>query len=128
MQEQQKHILWQDSVIASLLSQNQKTINNDEPVIKTDVTLSSRTIVLDQNKPNPFKDNTVIPYEIKKDFTNAMIVFTDEIGTVIKEVPITQKGKGQLNVFASDLTSGIYTYTIVVDGITIASKKMVKTK
>jgi len=47
-------------------------------------------------------------------------------GEVINEVQITEKGKGQLNVCASDLSSGIYTYTIVVDGITIDTKKMVK--
>ena len=47
-------------------------------------------------------------------------------GEIIKEILITEKGKGQLNVYASDLSSGIYTYTIVVDGITIDTKKMLK--
>ena len=55
-------------------------------------------------------------------------MFTDMSGDIIKEVPITEKGQGQLNVFAPDLTSGIYTYYIIVDGKTIYTKKMVKTK
>lgn len=100
--------------------------NSSSTTIQKDVTLSSRKIVLDQNSPNPFKDQTTITHEIKTDFKNAMIIFTDMSGEVIKEVPITEKGKGQLNVYAPDLTNGIYTYTIVVDGITIETKKMVK--
>lgn len=115
------------SILAALAPSGQRIQNqNDNGGTQTDVTLSNRTIVLDQNKPNPFKDNTTITYEIKSDFSNAIIIFTDMAGDVIKEVPITEKGKGQLNVYAYDLSSGIYTYTIVVDGQTIDSKKMVK--
>jgi hypothetical protein len=86
----------------------------------------NKKIVLDQNSPNPFHDQTIIAYEIKTDFNSAMIMFTDMNGEVIKEVPIKEKGKGQLNVFASDLTSGIYTYYIIVDGKTLITKKMIK--
>lgn len=100
--------------------------SNAEDSIHVD--LSNKRIVLDQNKPNPFRDNTNITYEINTDFTSAMIIFTDMSGDVIKEVPITKKGKGQLNVYGSDLTSGIYTYNIVVDGISIDTKKMIKNK
>ena len=57
-----------------------------------------------------------------------MIIFTDMEGQIIKEVPIFEKGKGQLNVYDSVLSSGIYTYSIVADGITLDTKKMVKTK
>ncbi len=39
-----------------------------------------------------------------------------------------QKGKGSLNVFANDLTNGVYTYTLVVDGKVIDTKKMIKNK
>jgi hypothetical protein len=45
---------------------------------------------------------------------------------LIQSVELIQKGKGILNVFASDLSSGIYTYTLVVDGQITETKKMVK--
>jgi hypothetical protein len=124
MQEQQAQI-------DSLTNQNVREANNNpnsSTPVQKDVTLSNRKIVLDQNSPNPFKDQTTITYEIKTDFSNAMIIFTDIEGQVIKEVPIIEKGKGQLNVYGSDLSSGIYIYTIVVDGVTIDTKKMIKTK
>jgi hypothetical protein len=39
---------------------------------------------------------------------------------------ITAKGKGQLNVYANDLTNGIYSYTLIVDGKVFDTKKMIK--
>ncbi|MBS1647671.1 MAG: hypothetical protein JST67_10055 [Bacteroidetes bacterium] len=46
-------------------------------------------------------------------------------GRQIKTVDVT-KGKGQLNVYANDLTSGAYSYTLIVDGKIIDTKKMIK--
>lgn len=102
--------------------------NGNSNLNKINVTLSSKTIVLNQNVPNPFKEQTFIEYFIPDDATDVKIVFTDSKGSVIKEVEILEKGKGQLNVYASDLSSGIYTYTIVANGISIDSKRMMKTK
>lgn len=39
---------------------------------------------------------------------------------------VTERGDGQLNVFGQDLSSGLYTYSLVADGQLIATKKMVK--
>ena len=83
---------------------------------------------MEQNKPNPYKENTVIEYFIPDDAVNVKIIFSDSKGNVLTEVEIPEKGKGQLNVYAADLSSGIYTYTIVANGITIDSKRMMKAK
>ncbi|HKR05075.1 MAG TPA: tail fiber domain-containing protein [Bacteroidia bacterium] len=93
-----------------------------------DVTLLSGSIVLLQNQPNPFKEQTTITYFIPEDSKDVKIIFTDSRGTVLKEVEIAQTGNGQLNVYAQDLSSGIYTYTLIADGVTIDSKKMVCNK
>jgi hypothetical protein len=83
-------------------------------------------IVLDQNVPNPFAETTVITYSIPAAVTRAQIHFYDASGNLIKTVEITERGDGQLNVFGQDLSSGLYTYTLVTDGQLIATKKMVK--
>ena len=101
---------------------NNSTVNN------IDVNLSSKSIVLMQNVPNPFKEQTVISYFIPDNLTDVSIIFTDNLGNIIKNVPITEHGNGQLTVYAQDLSSGIYTYTIISNGVTIDSKRMVKTK
>src|ERR1035437_4731963 len=101
---------------------------NDSNSNNIDVSLSSQSIVLFQNVPNPFKEQTVISYTIPDNLTDVKIVFTDNLGNIIKEVPISSHGPGQLTVYAQDLSSGIYTYTIISNGITIDSKRMVKMK
>jgi hypothetical protein len=83
-------------------------------------------IVLDQNVPNPFAETTVITYSIPVAVTRAQIHFYDASGNLIKSVEITERGDGQLNVFGQDLSSGLYTYTLVADGQLVATKKMVK--
>jgi hypothetical protein len=83
-------------------------------------------IVLNQNVPNPFAEHTVITYNIPENTGTAQMLFYNIEGQLIKAVDITAKGKGQLNVFANDLSSGIYTYSLVVDGQVTEAKKMIK--
>ena len=84
-------------------------------------------IVLEQNAPNPFADQTSISYFVPENISNAQIVFTDMFGTAIKTVDI-KTGYGVMTVFASNLSSGQYSYSLVVDGKVIETKKMVKQK
>ena len=58
----------------------------------------------------------------------AQIIFMEQSGKLIKTVDLTEKGKGVLNVFSNDLTNGTYLYSLIIDGQTIETKKMVKTK
>lgn len=91
------------------------------------VTLSSRsTIVLDQNLPNPFAEQTVINFSIPSTVVKAQIHFYDGNGKLIQSVDVTERGAGSITVFGSDLSKGTYTYTLVADGQIVATKKMIK--
>lgn len=93
----------------------------------TSVELNNKSIVvLDQNVPNPFVEQTTISYYLPDNVTKAQIIFYDQSSKVIKVIDLTEKGKGYLNVFANDLTNGIYTYSLVVDGAIIETKRMIK--
>lgn len=85
-------------------------------------------IILNQNDPNPFAEETDITYFLPETVGNATIMFYDNTGVIIKSVQLQSKGNGTLHVYASDLSSGMYTYALIVDGKLIDSKKMVKTK
>ncbi|HEX8517840.1 MAG TPA: tail fiber domain-containing protein [Bacteroidia bacterium] len=101
--------------------------NNSSSVIGLDVELKDgQSIVLEQNVPNPFAEQTTISYFLPENTSKAQILFYNSQGKLIQSTELTQKGKGQLNVFASDLTNGIYTYSLVVDGKIIETRKMVK--
>lgn len=91
------------------------------------VTLSDKTVIaLAQNVPNPFSESTVISYNIPVDFTKAQINFLTNDGKLIKTVEITTKGQNSLTVFASDLSFGSYSYSLIVDGKVIDTKRMIK--
>ncbi len=82
--------------------------------------------MLNQNVPNPFAEQTTITYNVPAKYGFAQMVFKTLDGKIIRTVDITAKGKGQLNVFANDLSNGLYVYSLIVDGKIIDTKKMVK--
>lgn len=92
-----------------------------------DVALSNpQTIILDQNTPNPFAEKTVIGYSLPVDVQVAEIIFHNAEGKQINRTAINVRGNGEINVYAQDLSSGVYTYTLVADGNVIDTKRMVK--
>ncbi|MDO9184897.1 MAG: tail fiber domain-containing protein [Bacteroidia bacterium] len=104
--------------------------NNNQDQSSTpliDVELNNKNIViLNQNVPNPFAEQTTISYYLPDNITHAQIIFSDLSGKIIKTIDLTEKGKGVLNVFANDLSNGIYTYSLIIDGQIAEMKKMVK--
>lgn len=86
----------------------------------------AQAIVLEQNQPNPFAEQTTINYYLPDYVNKAEILFYNVQGRLVQSAELSQKGEGQLTVFAQDLSSGIYTYTLVVDGTVFETKKMVK--
>lgn len=91
------------------------------------VTLSNRSaIVLDQNVPNPFAEQTVINFSIPETVKKAQIHFYDGNGRFMNSVEVIERGLGSVTVFGSDLSTGVYTYTLVADGQVVATKKMMK--
>ncbi len=100
---------------------------NSNPSQSQNVTLSDvQSIVLDQNVPNPFAERTVISYYLPESVKQAQILFHDAQGKLINTTDISNHGSGQLNVYGSDLSSGIYTYTLIADGNIIDTKRMIK--
>lgn len=145
VQEQQAEIESQSSVLNTLKTEleNQKKLNqelldrmgkleqlllqNAAPNVRQEVSIGNpASIVLNQNVPNPFAEKTLISYVIPREAKTAQIHFLNNQGASIKVVELTERGKGELLVYAEDLSTGIYTYTLVVDGKVMDSKKMLK--
>lgn len=122
MQEQQNKIQELEKQIEEL----KKMISNKESVKVSSIELSDKnSIVLNQNVPNPFANQTTITYSVPQNVNTAQIAFYDAKGSLIKTANLS-KGAGQLNVFGNDLTSGTYTYSLIVDGKATGIKKLVK--
>ena len=80
---------------------------------------------MDQNKPNPFSESTVIKLNIPKDTKSATIFIYDLSGKQVKSIPVTERGKTDITVYASDLTAGMYIYNLVVNGQVKVTRKMI---
>jgi hypothetical protein len=79
---------------------------------------------LGDNYPDPFSGNTVIPYYLPEN-TKGEIVIMDALGREVKRY-ILKYGENKINVDSRNWQSGIYFYSIVIDGNTTEHKKMIK--
>lgn len=85
---------------------------------------------LDQNYPNPFNPVTTIRFALKKPGTVSVKIF-DVTGKEIMKLINNERlnaGEFSFRFDGSGLTSGIYFYTLLVDGKSILTKKMVLVK
>jgi len=89
---------------------------------KTDIISTPR---LDQNTPNPFGKTTTIAYYIPEGSHPNMLMLTDLNGKQIKNIIISQTGEGSITIDASELTPGIYNYSLIVNGKETLTKRMV---
>jgi len=116
IQEQQQQI----DELKKLLSAK-ATIN-----IETYDLSSKNASLLEQNTPNPFSGQTNISYTIPENAGKAALVFYDSAGRLIGSHSITARGKGLLTLTSGSLSAGIYSYTLIIDGKIIDSKKLTR--
>ncbi len=81
---------------------------------------------ISQNSPNPFENSTKIEYVIPDETQSAVINFYNMNGILLKSEIITSKGKGILDIKSETLPSGVYSYTLELDGSIVATKQMIK--
>jgi len=98
-----------------------------------DQNVTSENYSLWQNYPNPFNPSTIIKYtipsDVKRQTTNVKLIVYDilgrEVRTLVNEVQ--KPGSYEINFSATDLSSGIYFYTIKSSNF-YQSKKMILLK
>jgi len=100
----------------------------NENIISVDLAKAEQ-IILYQNEPNPFNGSTVIRYFIPENMQiEAYMVFYDSYGNEIKKVIIKETGAGKIEANAQNIAAGIYSYSLVVNGKVVDTKKMMKNK
>ena len=119
------------------LQQNQESANrfkneNNQEVNERTVSIENKDgqnqAILLQNRPNPYSNETIIPYFLPRDFESASLLITNTNGQLVKRVSLQQPGKGELTIQTQDLNAGQYVYSLIVDGLEIQSRKMVVKK
>lgn len=104
--------------------------NNGAPASVQTIALNNTNApLLYQNTPNPFgTGGTKINYYLPEGTMGATLVFYDTYGNPIKTVQLSQTGNGTLNITSDNLSSGIYSYSLIVNSNIIDTKKMVLQK
>jgi len=119
----------QQEIISNLQNQvnDLSKIVSDLQVPNTNTSLlaGSTKAQLAQNTPNPLKNTTNIEYFIPNESNSANISIFDLNGKLIKSESILKTGLGNINLKIQDVSSGLYTYSLIVDGETIDTKKMI---
>jgi photosystem II stability/assembly factor-like uncharacterized protein len=82
-----------------------------------------------QNFPNPFNTTSIVKYQLSKNADVKLTIF-DISGKEIKTIVNKRQNKGsyEIKFIADNLSSGIYFYSIFIDGIRIDTKKSVLMK
>ncbi len=89
---------------------------------------STDIVRMSQNKPNPFSESSVITLSIPEGTKNAAIYIYDLSGKQVKNIPVDKRGETDITVYASDLTEGMFVYSLVTDGTVAATRRMMVVK
>jgi hypothetical protein len=78
--------------------------NQNVPKVTSSKFISNSSASLEQNIPNPFSNSTTINYSLPQQYSSAKIIITDKSAKILKEVNISERGKGIFFAF----TKGLY--------------------
>jgi len=123
--------------VKAIQEQQQKITDLEARISKLETALASLTsdkisspkgvkdAMLEQNQPNPFNQSTTIRYRFPQG-AKGQINLYDTRGVLVKTISANESG--QIKISASELSAGIYTYTLIVNDKLADSKKLVLTK
>ncbi len=91
-----------------------------------DVATAEATTYVEQNAPNPFDSETVIRYGLADDVSEACLCIYDLQGKQVKRIDLADR-QGQVVIAASELSAGMYIYSLIADGQEVDSHRMILT-
>lgn len=113
------------SKLEKLISKQGITLTESSSVYQEiKIPVSEQTASLSQNIPNPFTGKTTIAYYIPETVQNAFIKISNATGVTLFTADV-KIGNGILEIDATQLSAGTYSYTLIVDGKIIDTKLMV---
>lgn len=83
--------------------------------------------ILHQNYPNPFNPSTTISFDLPRPGNKVSLIIYDALGRELKQISSygLQPGSYEFKFDAVTLSSGIYYYSLAIDGELAGTKKMV---
>ena len=75
--------------------------------------------------PNPFTTETMITFQLPANSQQAAIQVHNAQGQLLRTVDVSANTEGYIHVSRKELAAGVYVYSLVVDGKSIAAKRLV---
>ncbi len=97
----------------------------ESTAISTTSSEASSGCKLFQNTPNPFNASTEIRYTLASGIQNAHICIFNMQGTLLKRYPADISGS--LVIHGTELSPGMYLYSLIADGKEVDTKRMILT-
>jgi trimeric autotransporter adhesin len=76
--------------------------------------------------PNPFSDHTRISFSVPEGTAKAEILLTDPSGGLVNRFELRERGTGEVTLYGSSISSGMYVCSLVLDGRIAASRMLIK--
>lgn len=80
--------------------------------------------LLIKNYPNPFSGSTTLNAVVQKEVKSAFIVVSDITGKTVRTIFLLERGETTAILDANALSKGLYTATLITDGITCGTLKL----
>jgi hypothetical protein len=116
-----------DSEIDSLQTQ----INELRSLILSQTSNGNSSVMgasLEQNVPNPSSNTTTIGYNLPQGIGSAQLVIIDNSGRILESFNVAGTGRNVKTIDTSIFSSGVYNYSLVIDGQYAATRRMILMK
>lgn len=91
-------------------------------------TIENKDAILYQNVPNPFSETTTINCLIPASVSNAKLIVFNMQGTLLKTIEVSGRNETSVSISASELSPGMYLYSLILDDSEIDTKRMILTE
>jgi hypothetical protein len=98
-------------------------VNIEEKASKT-LVFQSKDIIINDVYPNPVNDVAYVDYRLHNDNIKAKLVVHNILGTAVNDLPMPQS-ETKIKLETTELTPGLYFYTIYLDNIGVITRKLI---
>ena len=117
------------NTLETQLTQLLERVENIEATLRIESSDVEHTIPsLKQNQPNPTNGTTTIGFVVPVQSKSAMIKIYTMAGQEIQSLPLNQRGANSIEISLNTFQAGTYLYSLVIDGNTLETKKMIVNK
>ena len=110
---------------------NDQNIEDEESIVialerrSSEIKFAEKFAIKADIYPNPASDNIKIKYDLGGTFSaNSQLIIRNLVGAVVKTIPLKPTEKEAI-ASVSDLSSGIYFYSLSIDGVIQNTKKLI---